>query len=101
MRERLAAMLGGDVAEQLFAGTFHSLCYRLLKRHIDKLSECGRTQSFTLYDQARRRAAGLGAADLQAGSAGPRMRWRQAPSVPAVLPLAAGQGRRLQAAPNR
>lgn len=51
MRERLAGMLGEEAAAQLFAGTFHSLCYRLLKRHIGELEGCGRTQAFTVFDQ--------------------------------------------------
>ncbi|PRW20204.1 ATP-dependent DNA helicase isoform B [Chlorella sorokiniana] len=51
MKERLAGMLGAAAAAQLFAGTFHSLCYRLLKRHIGELEGCGRTQAFTVFDQ--------------------------------------------------
>ncbi|KAI7840013.1 hypothetical protein COHA_006278 [Chlorella ohadii] len=51
MKERLAAMLGAEAAAQLFAGTFHSLCYRLLKQHIGELAGCGRSQAFTVFDQ--------------------------------------------------
>ncbi len=44
-------MLGAEAAAQLFAGTFHSLCYRLLKQHIGELAGCGRSQAFTVFDQ--------------------------------------------------
>lgn len=51
MRERLEAQLGPEAAGELFAGTFHSLCYRILKRHIGELPGAGRTAAFTIYDQ--------------------------------------------------
>ena len=51
MRERLSGMLGGGSGAQLFAGTFHSLCYRILKRDLGHLEGAGRTQAFTVYDQ--------------------------------------------------
>ncbi|KAL4451267.1 hypothetical protein ABPG77_009339 [Micractinium sp. CCAP 211/92] len=51
MKERLAAMLGEDASKELFAGTFHSLCYRILKRHITDLEGTGRDTTFTIYDQ--------------------------------------------------
>lgn len=51
MKERLSGMLGPEAAGQLFAGTFHSLCYRLLKQHIGELAGSGRTQAFTVFDQ--------------------------------------------------
>lgn len=46
MKERLRAMLG-TVAEDVNAGTFHSVCVRILRRDIEKL---GYERSFTIYD---------------------------------------------------
>ena len=62
MRERLAGMLGPEAA-QVHGCTFHSLCYRLLKRHIEELPGPGRTRAFAVYDQVGcrvRGGAGLG-----------------------------------------
>lgn len=46
MKERIAALLpnGGDV----WVGTFHSICVRILRREIEHLS--GYTKAFTIYD---------------------------------------------------
>lgn len=46
MKDRLAAMLG-TVAEDVNAGTFHSVCVRILRREIERL---GYNRSFTIYD---------------------------------------------------
>ncbi len=46
MKERLRTMLG-TVAEDVNAGTFHSVCVRILRRDIEKL---GYERSFTIYD---------------------------------------------------
>ncbi len=46
LKERLNAMLGEDGGE-VNAGTFHSVCVRILRRNIDRL---GYTGSFTIYD---------------------------------------------------
>lgn len=46
MKERLEKQLG-EKALQIWAGTFHSICARLLRMHIDRL---GRENSFTIYD---------------------------------------------------
>lgn len=46
LKERLKAMLG-DVADDINAGTFHSVCVRILRRYIERL---GYTSSFTIYD---------------------------------------------------
>lgn len=46
LKDRLAAMLG-TVAEDINAGTFHSICVRILRRDIDRL---GYQKSFTIYD---------------------------------------------------
>lgn len=51
MRERLTASLGAEAASQLFAGTFHSLCYRILWRSFFLLKNTGRTDGWNLYDQ--------------------------------------------------
>ncbi|KAL4420828.1 hypothetical protein ABPG75_010484 [Micractinium tetrahymenae] len=51
MKERLAAILGEEAGKELFAGTFHGLCYRILKRHIADLQGTGRDAAFTIYDQ--------------------------------------------------
>ena len=46
LKERLNAMLGEDGGE-VNAGTFHSVCVRILRRNIDRV---GYTGSFTIYD---------------------------------------------------
>ena len=45
-KERLGTLLG-DRAKEIWAGTFHSICVRILRRHIHHL---GYTGSFTIYD---------------------------------------------------
>ena len=45
-KERLGTLLG-DRAGEIWAGTFHSICVRILRRHIHHL---GYTGSFTIYD---------------------------------------------------
>ncbi len=46
MKERLAAILG-DRARDIWAGTFHSICVRILRQHIERL---GYTSNFNIYD---------------------------------------------------
>lgn len=46
LKERIAAKLG-NAAEGVWAGTFHSVCARMLRRFGDRL---GYTSSFTIYD---------------------------------------------------
>ncbi len=46
MKERLAKILG-DNALELWAGTFHSICVKILRRHIERI---GIDNSFTIYD---------------------------------------------------
>lgn len=46
MKERLSKILGNDALE-IWAGTFHSVCVRILRRHIERL---GIDKSFTIYD---------------------------------------------------
>lgn len=45
-KERLSSRLG-DIANDIWAGTFHSICVRILRRHIDKL---GYGNDFAIYD---------------------------------------------------
>ncbi len=45
-KERLKNILG-DASAELWAGTFHSICARILRMHIDAL---GYSKSFTIYD---------------------------------------------------
>ncbi len=46
MRERVDALVGFG-ADQVWVSTFHSLCVRILRRHIDRL---GFENGFTIYD---------------------------------------------------
>lgn len=46
MRERVDKLVGFG-SEQIFVSTFHSMCVRILRRHIDLL---GYDNSFTIYD---------------------------------------------------
>ena len=46
MKERLEKILGND-AQDIWAGTFHSICVRILRKYIDRL---GYDKSFTIYD---------------------------------------------------
>jgi DNA helicase-2/ATP-dependent DNA helicase PcrA len=51
MRERVKRLLGGaQLASAPLISTFHSLCVRILRQHIEALGE-GYTRSFTIYDQ--------------------------------------------------
>ncbi|KAL4517812.1 hypothetical protein Ndes2526A_g02190 [Nannochloris sp. 'desiccata'] len=50
MRERLATVLGPKAASELFAGTFHSLCYRILLRSLSLLPDTGRADGWSIYD---------------------------------------------------
>ena len=47
MRERVEKLVGGDAGE-MWLGTFHSVCVRILRRDIEKL---GYQRSFTIYDE--------------------------------------------------
>ena len=47
MKDRVAKLLNTDV-ESMWIGTFHSICVRILRRHIDRL---GYERSFTIYDR--------------------------------------------------
>ena len=47
MRERIARLVGDDAASKIWAGTFHSIFARILRREADKL---GYTSSFSIHD---------------------------------------------------
>lgn len=47
MRERIEALVGSDVARQLWMGTFHSIFSRLLRANADRI---GFRHDFTIYD---------------------------------------------------
>jgi len=47
MKERLAVSLGEEYASEIWAGTFHSVCVRLLRRFGESI---GYPKSFTIYD---------------------------------------------------
>ncbi|MFK7850851.1 MAG: ATP-dependent helicase [Akkermansiaceae bacterium] len=47
MVERVRSLVGGDVSD-LWAGTFHSICNRILRRHAE---EIGFTKSFSILDR--------------------------------------------------
>lgn len=46
MRERVDALIG-EGGRDIWVSTFHSMCVRILRRHIDRL---GYSSSFTIYD---------------------------------------------------
>ncbi len=37
MKERISKLLGDDMAQDMWVGTFHSMCVRILRREITKL----------------------------------------------------------------
>ncbi|SMO93127.1 DNA helicase-2 / ATP-dependent DNA helicase PcrA [Saccharicrinis carchari] len=49
MKLRIATMVGNDIAQKLWMGTFHSVFARILRSEADKL---GYPSSFTIYDTA-------------------------------------------------
>ena len=46
MKERVAGLIG-DIANDMWLGTFHSICVRILRRYIDRI---GFTSSFVIFD---------------------------------------------------
>ena len=48
MRARIGALIGAEKAEDMWIGTFHSVCVRILRKDIEKL---GYQRSFTIYDE--------------------------------------------------
>jgi DNA helicase-2/ATP-dependent DNA helicase PcrA len=53
MRERLEKLLGADVVRDLWVGTFHATCARILRRWHDA---AGLGRDFVIYDDADQRA---------------------------------------------
>ncbi|NLL63193.1 MAG: UvrD-helicase domain-containing protein [Ruminococcaceae bacterium] len=47
LKSRLALYLGEETASGVWAGTFHSICVRILRRYADRI---GYTSRFTIYD---------------------------------------------------
>ena len=58
MQERAMAMLGRQADEHPEISTFHSLCVRILRRHIRKL---GYPQAFAIYDRGDQEGVARGA----------------------------------------
>ncbi|HEX9619829.1 MAG TPA: UvrD-helicase domain-containing protein, partial [Polyangiaceae bacterium] len=53
MRHRLEQLAGAEVARDLWVGTFHSVCARLLRRYA---SEVGLSERFVIYDESDQKA---------------------------------------------
>ena len=53
MQERLVRLMGEEIARDLWVGTFHATCARLLRRHGRAV---GLSSSFSIYDTADQRA---------------------------------------------
>ena len=47
MKERISKMLGETMARDMWVGTFHSMCVRILRREIERL---GYSKNFLIYD---------------------------------------------------
>jgi DNA helicase-2/ATP-dependent DNA helicase PcrA len=53
MRERIERLTGPEVARDLWAGTFHSVCARLLRRHY---ASVGLSKNYVIYDDGDQKA---------------------------------------------
>ncbi len=53
MRARITDLAGAEVTQDLWVGTFHATCARLLRRHHD---EAGLTGKYSIYDDSDQRA---------------------------------------------
>ena len=51
MKERIAHIVGAQQANAIWAGTFHSVCCKLLRSFEDDRSRDGRKKDFSIYDQ--------------------------------------------------
>ncbi|MBQ9807018.1 MAG: UvrD-helicase domain-containing protein [Clostridia bacterium] len=60
IKVRLAKMFPEDegIASEIWTGTFHSVCLRILRQHCEK---CGYRQGFTIYDTDDSKKTALGA----------------------------------------
>lgn len=54
MKERIAKLVGNDLADHLWMGTFHSIFHRILRYEADKI---GFPSSFTIYDTSDAKSA--------------------------------------------
>ena len=52
MKERVEKLVG-DIAKDMWIGTFHSICVRILRKYIDRL---GFTSSFVIFDTTDQKA---------------------------------------------
>ena len=52
MKERVEKLVG-DVAKDMWIGTFHSICVRILRRYIDRI---GFESSFVIFDTTDQKA---------------------------------------------
>jgi DNA helicase II / ATP-dependent DNA helicase PcrA len=53
MRERIERLTGPDVTKDLWVGTFHSVCARLLRRHCHVM---GLSKNYVIYDDSDQKA---------------------------------------------
>ena len=53
MKHRLEGLIGADLTRDLWIGTFHAVCARILRQHHES---AGLTRSFIIYDDADQRA---------------------------------------------
>jgi DNA helicase-2/ATP-dependent DNA helicase PcrA len=53
MKSRLETLIGPELARDLWVGTFHAICARLLRRHHDAV---GLPRAFVIYDDGDQRA---------------------------------------------
>ncbi len=49
MKQRIAALVGEELSSDMWVGTFHSICVRILRRHISLVND-KYTSNFTIYD---------------------------------------------------
>jgi len=52
MKERVSKLIG-DIANDMWIGTFHSICVRILRRYIDRM---GFDSSFVIFDTSDQKA---------------------------------------------
>jgi hypothetical protein len=91
LKERLRGALGAEEARQLTAGTFHSLCHRWLRQHVQALAPApgGYSSDFVIYDEQVGRAFG-----------GERVGvWECKAAATAACPWRRAEGAALRAAP--
>ena len=95
MRERVAALIG-PVAEDLWIGTFHAICARILRRHAERV---GLKPNFTILDaddQLRLVKQVMEAANIDSGKWPARVlhaiieRWKDRGLAPDKVPAAEG-----------